>query len=227
MKVFISYRRSDTKHAAGRLSDYLREADNVDRVFIDVESISPGAEFEHEMLRALRESDICLALMGDGWAAGDRIHNERDPVRLEIKAALAEAEKGDLNLCPVLVDGARMPTAKDLPEELRGLVGRNAPHLSHATFRSDLETLAEQLEIQLAPETSAREVVIRTAVGGLSAAVLIFMLALVLRVGPDIALNTALGGSDNMYAFIIFVVLLGLLVPNLWPVLRRFIQRAT
>ena len=219
MKIFISYRRSDTRHLAGRLSDLLRDADNVERVFIDVESIAPGAQFEEEMLAELKESDVCLALIGENWAAGDRIHNERDAVRMEIRAALANAEAGTLNLAPIVVDGARMPPAEALPPDLRALSGRNARPLSHATFRTDLEALASQLGIELAPDTTVKDIVIRTATGLGIALGAIFLMALVHKALFDRALNTTLGSWAAVVALISFIMILGGLIPNLvgWP----------
>ena len=221
MRIFISYRRSDTRHLAGRLSDYLRDADNVDAVFIDVESIAPGAEFEEEMLRELRESDVCLALMGEGWAAGDRIHDERDPVRMEIRAALKIAETGTLNLAPIIVDGAPMPPPEALPSDLRALSGRNARPLSHASFRADLEALAQQLGIELAPETTTKEVIIRTAAGVAIALGVFFLASLVHKGVLDRSLETTLGSRAGLLAVFVVVLAAGGVAPNLIAWIRR------
>jgi hypothetical protein len=43
-KIFISYRRKDAGHA-GRLSDRLIEHFGPDRIFQDIDSIEPGADF--------------------------------------------------------------------------------------------------------------------------------------------------------------------------------------
>jgi hypothetical protein len=43
---------------------------------------------------------------------------------------------------PVLVEGATMPEAADLPDELKALVRRNALKLSHDRFRIESELLA-------------------------------------------------------------------------------------
>ena len=214
MKIFISYRRSDTRHLAGRLTDILRTADNVDTVFIDVESIKPGADFEVEMLAALKSSDVCLALIGENWTAGDRIHEERDAVRLEIKAALSEAEQGNLHFAPILVDGARMPSTDQLPADLHPLATRNARPLSHTNFRTDLDALAKQLDIELAPESSAQGVVVRSAIGALVALVAFFVISLVHKVAIGHSLETTLGSRAALVAVFVAVLLAGLVVPN-------------
>ncbi len=216
MKIFISYRRSDTRHLAGRLSDALRQSQDVDEVFIDVESIKPGAEFEHEMIAALEASDICLALMGDGWAAGERIQDPSDAVRLEIQSALAMAESGRLNLTPVLVDGARMPAPESLPAELRPLAKRNGRPLNHTTFRTDLHDLARGLEIALAPEVTLTQHLGRSAIGVTAALGVLFLASLIHRGVAGQSLETTLGSMAAVFALVIGVVALGGLAPHLW-----------
>jgi hypothetical protein len=43
MKVFVSYRRSDTQDLAGRLVDRLRAVPEISFVFFDVQTIAAGA----------------------------------------------------------------------------------------------------------------------------------------------------------------------------------------
>ena len=219
MRIFISYRRSDTRHLAGRLSDILRGADNVDAVFIDVESIKPGADFEREMIAAINASDICLALIGESWNAQGRIHDERDAVRLEIHAALQRAHAGRLNLTPILVDGARMPAADQLPDELKALATRNAPSLSHGTFRSDLDALAQQLGIELQPESTSGTIVKRALAGVGVALAALFLVSLIHKVIVGHSLETSLGSQAALIALFIVIISAGAIVPNAigWP----------
>ena len=221
MKIFISYRRSDTRHLAGRLSDVLRTADNVDEVFIDVESIAPGAQFEHEMISALEASDVCLALMGDGWTAGQRIQEPNDPVRLEIQAALSVAESGRLNLTPVLVDGAPMPDPAALPPDLRPVAKRNGRPLNHATFQTDLLALARGLGIELAPQVTLAQRIGRTLLGVAAAAGILLFGLLVHRWLAGQSLETTLGGTPAVIAVVAAALATGGVAPHLWPGWRR------
>ena len=43
--IFLSYRRDDTAHAAGRLADRIAAAFPQAQLFIDVDSIRPGVDF--------------------------------------------------------------------------------------------------------------------------------------------------------------------------------------
>jgi len=88
-----------------------------------------------------------LAVIGKDWleckdALGDRrLDDPRDFVRLELALAL----RRDIPVVPVLVGGAKMPTADRLPEELKELVYRNAVELTHARWKSDVQLLIQAL----------------------------------------------------------------------------------
>ena len=43
--IFISYRRDDSRHAAGRLYDLLKEAFPQERIFLDVTDVEFGKDF--------------------------------------------------------------------------------------------------------------------------------------------------------------------------------------
>lgn len=50
-QIFISYRRQETSHLAGRLYDRLADRFGEDRVFMDVDSIEPGLDFSDAINR--------------------------------------------------------------------------------------------------------------------------------------------------------------------------------
>ena len=64
-----------------------------------------------------------------------------DFVRLETASAL----KRDIPVVPVLVHGARMPRAEQLPEDLAELAYRNGVELTHARWDSDVQVLIKAL----------------------------------------------------------------------------------
>ena len=146
--IFVSYRRSETGHVAGRLADRLRERFGPSKVFIDVESIQPGVDFVRAIEEAVGRSDVVLALIGRQWLTISdedgrrRLDDPHDYVVHEIQAALAR----DVRLIPVLVDGSEMPAREDLPAALEPMVSRNAIRLNLETFRRDVRSLVEALE---------------------------------------------------------------------------------
>jgi hypothetical protein len=66
-KVFISYRRTDSAHAAGRLYDRLETWFGKDRVFMDVEHLEPGINFIATIDKAVGECSVLIALIGPQW----------------------------------------------------------------------------------------------------------------------------------------------------------------
>ncbi len=65
--IFLSYRRDDTRHLAGRLYDRLVERFGDGRVFMDVDSIEPGLDFEAVIDSAVASCGVMLALIGPTW----------------------------------------------------------------------------------------------------------------------------------------------------------------
>ncbi len=97
---------------------------------------------------AVGSCDGLVAVIGSEWlGAADgsgrrRLENPEDLVRLEIATALAR----DILVIPVLVQGAQMPLATDLPDDLKTLARRNAVEVSDNRFRADVEQLIKAVE---------------------------------------------------------------------------------
>jgi hypothetical protein len=64
--IFISYRREDSRHAAGRLVDRLGQTFGRDQMFIDVDAIEPGLDFVQVLGEKIDSCDVLLALIGPG-----------------------------------------------------------------------------------------------------------------------------------------------------------------
>jgi uncharacterized membrane protein YhaH (DUF805 family) len=145
--IFISYRRGDARHAAGRLVDRLGQTFGREQLFLDTDSIEPGLNFVEVLTDKVEACDVLLAVIGPDWLDARNVRGERrldsptDFVRIEIEAALTR----DVRVIPVLVDGARMPAASDLPPSLAPLTYRNAVRLEHERFGSDAENLIRTL----------------------------------------------------------------------------------
>jgi hypothetical protein len=146
--IFVSYRRQETQHVAGRLADRLTLTFGAPRVFMDVDSIAPGADFTRAITEAVSRCDVLIALIGRQWknvvnSDGERrLDDPDDFVVQEIRAALER----DIPVIPVLVDGATMPRAKELPDSLKQLSHRHAVRLDAETFKGDMSSLLNALE---------------------------------------------------------------------------------
>ena len=91
-------------------------------------------------------------MIGQEWldakdeAGTRRLSDPSDFVRIETASAL----KRDIPVIPVLVRGARMPSAEQLPPELKELAYRNCIELTHARWKSDVQLLTDALRRLLA-----------------------------------------------------------------------------
>jgi len=150
--IFISYRRQDSQSAAGRLADDIKDCLPGVAVFRDVETIEPGMDFTEAINRALQSCDVLLAVIGPRWlsAVDDdgkrRLDSADDYTRIEIATGL---KRSDVRVIPILVEGAQMPEAEDLPEELKPLARRNALELTDGRWRYDVSRLAETVAVAL------------------------------------------------------------------------------
>src|SRR5215475_2478142 len=157
--IFVSYRREDSEHLAGRLYDRLADRFGEGQVFMDVDTIELGVDFGEEIVRAVARCKVLLAVIGPGWlTAADergprRLDNPKDFVRLEIETAL---DRG-VRVIPILAQGAVMPGQDELPESLARLASRNALLIRHESFRSDAGRLIGAIErvLALVPDSGA------------------------------------------------------------------------
>lgn len=146
--IFISYRRDDSAGYAGRLYDRLATHFGPQRVFMDVEGIEPGADFVNAIEEAVSSCQVLIVLIGDEWTHGTdaagrrRLDDPNDFIRLETSAAL----KRNIRVVPVLVDGAVMPHAEELPDEIKALTRRQAIELSHKQWEASSGELIRTLE---------------------------------------------------------------------------------
>jgi hypothetical protein len=150
VQIFLSYRRGDVGGYAGRLTDALRQRLGAKSVFQDVTAIAPGQDYTAAIDRALDGSDAVLVVIGPGWLAAAtpqgtrRLFEADDYVRLELSRALHR----NIPVIPVLVGGAALPAATELPDDLQGLVHRQAVVLHDETWHQDLEGLLRALRGQ-------------------------------------------------------------------------------
>jgi len=145
--LFISYRRDESRHAAGRLADDLVDAFGADSIFRDIEGIDPGVDFKQALDKALGSCVVMLVLIGPRWLqmedahGGRRLDQPGDWIRMEIATALAR----DIRVVPVLLEGAILPEEDQLPEDMRPLVRRQAFELADGRWRGDLQRLVDAL----------------------------------------------------------------------------------
>jgi formylglycine-generating enzyme required for sulfatase activity len=149
-KVFISYRRDDSKWQAKMIYATFCQVLPREHVFMDIDSIPPGANFRKILKGWVDECEVLLALIGPGWIEATdpktksrRLDNPSDFVRIEIGEALAR----DIPVVPVLIDGTPMPDIDLLPNSLKELVDRQAEFVDCRTFDADVGRLIKKLRL--------------------------------------------------------------------------------
>jgi hypothetical protein len=168
--IFLSYRRDDAAGYARAVYDALAQRFGAERVFMDVDDIEAGQAFDTALQRAVGASKVLLVLIGRRWAGEregqpPRLFDSGDFVRLEVAAALA----GDGTVIPLLIDGATMPTAAQLPADLQPLARRNALELDNSRFAADVERLIAALHDALGSSAPRRPLRRLALAGGLLA----------------------------------------------------------
>ena len=167
--IFISYRRDDSEGEAGRLyDDLIRVFKDPGAVFMDVSDIHPGKDFRQAIDDNVAKCSVLLAVIGPGWttikdaSGARRLDQPNDFVRLEIASALARG----IDVIPVLVHGARMPTADELPEPLKNLAYRNCVELTHTRWNSDVVVLSRSLRDYVHPGDPLQTAIIQRSITG-------------------------------------------------------------
>jgi hypothetical protein len=152
--IFISYRRGDSQGSAGRLFDDLKRRFPQEQIFIDVDSIAIGEDFQDAIERYVTSCHVQLVVIGPDWLGlrgsteAPRLHDAEDFVRIEVKSALERK----IPVVPILVQGATMPRKEQLPSGLERLVRRNAVELRHTRWDDDIAELMNALERMPRPD---------------------------------------------------------------------------
>jgi hypothetical protein len=147
-RIFISYRRGDTAGYAGRIHDRLAQAFGPSLLFMDVDSIGLGIDFVSEIQKQVSKCGVLIAIIGPNWldvtdeSANRRLDNPNDFVRIEIAAAL----QGGILVIPIFIDGAEIPNASRLPDNLKELAKRQGFWVRHASFHNDMRDFIRRLK---------------------------------------------------------------------------------
>lgn len=140
-RIFISYRRSDGTAMAKRLETKLERTWPAAEVFRDETDGIGGIDWKERIRNEIRNADVVLVLISRDWG-GQRIHQSQDLVAREVSYALNR----DCLVFPLILTGAEMPTAKELPDELKALTHIHARKLREEAFEADFSAFRYDLE---------------------------------------------------------------------------------
>lgn len=114
---------------------------------MDIDTMKVGLDFVEQIEAAVQSCKVLIAVIGKTWVniqdeeGHRRLDNPEDFVRVEIQAALER----NIPVVPLLVGGACMPKAANLPDPIRKLSRRHAMTMSDERFRADATRLIEQI----------------------------------------------------------------------------------
>ena len=147
-RIFISYRRDDSRRQSSRLYAFLCARFGEQHVFRDLDSITSGLDFADVIDQSLKSCAAVVVLIDKDWldirdhANKRRLDDPKDFVRLEVTAALQR----DIPVIPLLLNDTPLPAAKQLPKDMRPLARRQAALLRDTEFKTDAGFLAKRLE---------------------------------------------------------------------------------
>lgn len=141
-KIFISYRRVDSIDLTGRIHDWLTKRIPAGDVFRDVDNIEYGADFIRRIEQEIQQCKTMLVVIGPTWFNSDGTLSPQ--INKEIELAL----RYGLRIIPVLVNGAKVPSAQQLPANINALSSRNGVDIRSDYFARDMQWLGAQLGIR-------------------------------------------------------------------------------
>ncbi|MCP4410095.1 MAG: TIR domain-containing protein [Gammaproteobacteria bacterium] len=171
MKIFISYRRSDSQMVAGRLRESLARRLGYDAIFRDKDSIGAGEDWTRAIEESLTENTIVMALIGPDWATAldksgtRRLDDPADWNRVELELAL----KRSARVIPLLIDETRMPQESELPPSLELVARIHALKLRDDDWDSDIKRLMQALGLHKERPWKQRPFVLTTAIAAVIA----------------------------------------------------------
>lgn len=144
-EIFISYRSLDRPVYATVLDRELGRRFGPDAVFLATRSIGPGDDFAEAILSAVRSAAAVVAVIGPEWSGAPGPRRPYGGVDDWVRLELAEAFAAGVRVVPVLVDGADLPVAAELPPELAPLTRCQAFRVTDDALMSDVDGLGAAL----------------------------------------------------------------------------------
>jgi hypothetical protein len=146
--VFLCYRGIDRSYAPMLIDRELTRRFGREHVFEAGRSNTPGTDIPDAILDSVARCSLLIPLIDPAWVEDrELLFREKDWVRREIAHALRHRRR----ILPVLLDGAEVPRAGDLPDDITDLPRKIVLRMRSRTADADLARLVGEVE-RLAPE---------------------------------------------------------------------------
>lgn len=145
-KIFVSYRRIDSDQRAYAIADWLVNKYGKQNVFIDVDTIGGGDDFEYVIQNGLAQANVILIIIGHKWF--DEFENradnrEKDFVYREVLYGLENIP----TVIPILLERDIPLDENKLPPEIQPLLKRNfMVARKHPDFHRDMEEIKQVID---------------------------------------------------------------------------------
>lgn len=156
--IFVSYRRSDSQHAALALADALGWAFPAGEVFFDRMSIEGADEWPRAIRDAVNQASLMVVVMGEGWLRACDKHGRRridqpgDWVRQELVTALRRG----IEILPVTLDKATVPEPDALDPEIDPICRRQRLPMRVESWETDLHAVIRRVSDRTGLESRKR-----------------------------------------------------------------------
>jgi hypothetical protein len=161
--VFISYRRK-TWPFTHRLAEHIQQVTGWE-VFVDLTGVDES-RFEDSILKHLRTARCFLLVVSPETFDPDRIHQDGDWVRREIREALVT----DRQIVLAMVEGLAPPPPDDLPEDIRDICERQGIKFYPDYFDEGIKKLTDFIStitgLPIAPPEEASSGDVSVSIGG-------------------------------------------------------------
>jgi formylglycine-generating enzyme required for sulfatase activity len=156
MKIFISYRRAEDNksYIVGTIHEKIAQVFGKENVFRDTYDISGGSSWREVLDRQVNTCQVMLVVIGPDWAnlaypnGEKRLFDPKDVTRWEVETGLRRSREENTTVIPLLVTGAQLPRAEDLPESLHPLLEKNLIKLrNYPDFDTDIQTLIHDIRL--------------------------------------------------------------------------------
>jgi serine/threonine-protein kinase len=158
MKIFISYRRAEDNksYIVGTIHERLAKVFGEKDIFRDTYDISGGADWRDILGREINSCKVMLVIIGPNWAnlanlnGKKRLFDRNDVTRWEVETGLRRSQAENVTVVPVLVLGAKIPAAAELPKSLHPLLDKNVINIRNfPDFDSDMGKLIRDIRQSL------------------------------------------------------------------------------
>jgi hypothetical protein len=143
--IFISYRRAGGgRPLTSRIQTELETHLGVGSVFLDTTSIAAGAEWMRVLDKHLGMCLVLFVIVTPDWSVFQLSHQDAWVLRHEIRESI---RLGKL-IVPLFMDGASVPAASALPEDIREFASRQGYFVdsrSDGLFRAAIQVISQDV----------------------------------------------------------------------------------